>query len=292
MSIFFVPYVVFAPPVAILGKKFGAARVLPILMFTFGSMTLLSAAATNFGGLFALRFFLGVAESGFFPLVIYYLTTFYRRGELARRLAIFYAFSNIANAFSGLLSFGVFQIKSSLLVWRYLFIIEGACSVLFSFFAYWYLPRSAAQAKFLNIEEKALAFHRVQVDSSSVVQEDFRFKEAVKIFKHPTTYAFLMIEICLGVPIQSVGLFMPQIIQRLGYDTVKTNLYTGKRFGSLAIYCFVLQQMMRKGCGGRPQENRYPQNGVPNNGLEELETPQEIQTDGKTWQLHPISAEQ
>ena len=99
VSIFFVPYVVFAPPVTILGKKFGAARVLPILMFTFGSMTLLSAAANNFGGLFALRFFLGMAESGFFPLVIYYLTTFYRRGELARRLAMFYAASNCANAF-------------------------------------------------------------------------------------------------------------------------------------------------------------------------------------------------
>lgn len=97
--IFFVPYVIFAPPVAILGKRYGPARVLPILMFTFGSMTLLAAAAHNFAGLFTLRFFLGMAESGFFPLVIYYLTTFYRRGELARRLAVFYAASNIANAF-------------------------------------------------------------------------------------------------------------------------------------------------------------------------------------------------
>lgn len=103
ISIFFVPYVIFAPPTAIIGKKFGAARVLPILMFTFGSMTLLSAAVVNFQGLFALRFFLGMAESGFFPLVIYYLTTFYRRGELARRLAMFYAASNIANAFVGFL---------------------------------------------------------------------------------------------------------------------------------------------------------------------------------------------
>jgi MFS family permease len=99
VMIFFVPYVVFAPIVAIIGKKYGAARVLPVLMFTFGSMTLIAAAAVNFGGIFALRFFLGMAESGFFPLVIYYLTTFYRRGELARRLAIFYAASNIANAF-------------------------------------------------------------------------------------------------------------------------------------------------------------------------------------------------
>ncbi|KAI6780839.1 uncharacterized protein J7T54_007318 [Emericellopsis cladophorae] len=226
ISIFFVPYVVFAPPVAIIGKKFGPARVLPILMFIFGSMTLLSAAVHNFGGLFALRFFLGAAESGFFPLVIYYLTTFYRRGELARRLAVFYAASNIANAFSGLLSFGVFHIESRLFVWRYLFIIEGAASVLFAIFAFWYLPRSAAESCFLGAEEKALAFHRIQVDSSSTVSEAFNLKDSIKIFKYPTTYAFLMIEICLGVPIQSVALFMPQIISRLGYGVIQTNLYT------------------------------------------------------------------
>lgn len=99
VSIFFVPYVLLAPPIAMVGKKFGPHRVLPIMMFGFGSMTLLMTAAKNFSGVFALRFILGACESAFFPLVIYYLTTFYRRGELARRLALFYAASNIANAF-------------------------------------------------------------------------------------------------------------------------------------------------------------------------------------------------
>jgi MFS family permease len=97
------------------------------MMFTFGFATLMVVAVQNFGGLLALRWILGMAESAFFPLVIYYQTTFYRRGELARRLAIFYAASSIASAFGGLLSFGVFQIKTgSLADWRYLFIIEGS----------------------------------------------------------------------------------------------------------------------------------------------------------------------
>src|SRR4051812_31414607 len=90
-----------------LGKKYGPSVVLPIMMACFGSMTLLTVAATNFSGMMALRWFLGMvvvtirfpcanfehlgmSESAFFPLVIYYLTTFYRRGELARRLAVFY----------------------------------------------------------------------------------------------------------------------------------------------------------------------------------------------------------
>ena len=51
-------------------------------------------------------------------------------------------------------------------------------------------------------------------------------KKALGIFKEPSTYGFLAIEVCLGVPLQSVSLFLPQIVQRLGYDKVKTNLYT------------------------------------------------------------------
>jgi len=78
----------------------------------------------------------------------------------------------------------------------------------------------------LNDGERALAFHRIQTDSSSTVAEDFNLKDSLKIFKQPTTYAFLAIEICLGVPLQSVSLFLPQIVARLGYTTVKTNLYT------------------------------------------------------------------
>lgn len=227
ISIFFIPYVIFAPPFAMLAKKFGASRALPVMMCTFGSMTLLSAAVTNFSGLFALRWFLGMAEAAFFPTVIFYLTTFYRRGELARRLAIFYAASNIANAFSGLLAFAIFHIQDTrIFVWRYLFILEGSITVLFSLFAFWYLPRSAAHAKFLNQEERDLAFHRIHVDSSSVVGEEFNLKDSLKIFTYWTTYGFLAIEICLGVPLQSVALFLPQIIGRITTEPIQTNLYT------------------------------------------------------------------
>ncbi len=124
-----------------LGKKYGPAG-LPIMMFTFGSMTILTACAQNFGGIFALRWILGMAESGFFPLVIYYLTTFYRRGELAPSSCHLLRRVNIANAFSGLLAFAVFHIESSTLSpWRYLSLIEGSLSILFSVFAFWYLPQ-------------------------------------------------------------------------------------------------------------------------------------------------------
>lgn len=60
LSVFFVPYVLTAPFLGVVGKMYGPARVLPCMMFAFGSMTILTLAAKNFGGLLALRWFLGM----------------------------------------------------------------------------------------------------------------------------------------------------------------------------------------------------------------------------------------
>ncbi|KAE8152966.1 major facilitator superfamily domain-containing protein [Aspergillus avenaceus] len=241
LSIFFIPYVLTAPVLGIVGKMYGPNLVLPCMMLTFGLCTLLVVVVYNFGGLLAIRWFLGMSESAFFPLVIYYLTTFYRRGELARRLAIFYAAQSIASAFSGLLAFGVFRIHSGPLApWRYLFLIEGGATVVFAAFVIWYLPRSASEAGFLTEAEKALAFTRMQLDSSSVVNEKLDIRDAFRIFKHPTSWAVLAIEVCLGVPLQAVQLFLPQIISRLNYGTVKTNLYTVAPNVSGAVMLLIL----------------------------------------------------
>lgn len=125
LSLFYIPFVLCGPGMNMLTKRFGAKLILPIAMIIFGAMAMLSAAVTNFGGLLTTRWFLGMAESGFYPGVIFYLTTFYKRSELAGRLSIFYAASVIAGAFTGLIAYGVFQIESSLHGWQYLFLIEG-----------------------------------------------------------------------------------------------------------------------------------------------------------------------
>ncbi|KAK9474434.1 major facilitator superfamily domain-containing protein [Dipodascopsis tothii] len=241
LSVFYVPYVLCAFPIALLGKRFGVALVLPLLMVGFGGMSLISAGCHNWGGLMTTRWFLGTFESAFFPLVIYYLTTFYRRGELARRLAIFYAASNIANAFSGLLSFGIFHIKNDAIEgWRWLFIIEGATTMLAAVGAFFLLPRDIASCRYLTAEEKEVAFLRMQSDSSAVVNEKLNIRDAVKVFRQPAVIGWLILEVCLGVPLQSISLFLPQIVSRLGFSTVKTNLYTVAPNVSGAVVLLVL----------------------------------------------------
>ncbi|CAK5280523.1 unnamed protein product [Mycena citricolor] len=125
VMIFYVSFCLSGTPMSLLVKRFSAARVLPILMVGFGSMSLLTAAAKNFSEIFAIRWFLGMFESSVLPSVvrvlksyqpvssqnmvrkIYYLSTFYTRGELASRLGLFYAASSISGAFSGMIAYGV-----------------------------------------------------------------------------------------------------------------------------------------------------------------------------------------
>jgi MFS family permease len=124
------------------------------------------------------------------------------------------------------LAFGVFQINGALYGWQYLFLIEGAATIVTAIIAFIYLPRTPQQAKFFNEEEKALALHRIQTDSSAVVGEKVSLREACKVFAHPVTIGWLMISICVGVPLNSINNWFPQIIQELGTGTVMTNLYT------------------------------------------------------------------
>ncbi|KAG0648164.1 putative transporter [Hyphodiscus hymeniophilus] len=227
LSIWYIPIVLFGPPMNILTKKYGAALVLPIAIFGFGSFLMFGAATKNWGGIMTTRWFLGVFESGFYPAVIFYLTLFYKRTELAGRLGAFFAAGAIANGFTGLIAYGCFQIKGDIHGWQYLFLIEGAVTILSGVVAIIVLPHSAARAKFLTPEEKEVAYTRMARDSSSVVDSKFVFKDAIKICTEDKFFfAYMMVGISNGVPLFSVSTFLVQIVQRLGYGTVKTNLLT------------------------------------------------------------------
>ncbi|KAI0018867.1 major facilitator superfamily domain-containing protein [Xylariomycetidae sp. FL0641] len=229
MTTFYIPLIVCCPPVNLLAKKYGPGLVLPLEMLVFGAMATLCAATTTFGGIVAVRLVLGAAESAFLPGVIFYLTTFYTRTELARRLCTFYAAYQIAGAFNGLIAFGVFQIRDggALRGWQYLFVIEGSATFVAGLLALLILPRSAATAYFLSDAQRGLARRRLELDSSSEVDAAFSLRAAGRAFTQDALWvAYGAIGFCLCVPLFSVATFLPQIVARFGFDAVTTNLYT------------------------------------------------------------------
>ncbi|PVH76158.1 MFS general substrate transporter [Cadophora sp. DSE1049] len=238
LVIFYVTFCLLDLPSNLLLKKFTAKYWLPFLMTGWGSMTLLQCAAHNWAGLVTLRVFMGAFEAGFFAGIIFYLTTFYKRDEIAFRLALFYGAATIAGAFSGLVAFGVFQIHhDSVPGWKFLMIIEGGITVLLAAFAVWWLPESAAKCKWLTEEEKAMARARMLQDSSKVTDEKLDIKFAVKKILDWRIMAYAILAFSYGTASSIVGNFLPQLVGRLGYSSIKTNLYTVAPF---VCGCFIL----------------------------------------------------
>lgn len=190
---------------------------------------------------------MGIFEAGFFGTpphthlhhslnnpsagVIFYLTQFYKRNEMAFRLSIFYGMVTIAGAFSGLISFGVFQIKHHLPGWKYLFLIEGGATILIASFSFYWLPASGAQCHWFTDAEAHTAQARLLQDGSVRPGEKLSIREALAALADWRVLVWAVSCFCYGIAQSSVSNFMPQMVALLGYSTIKTNLYT------VAPYC-------------------------------------------------------
>src|SRR6476646_10999233 len=156
-GIFFIGYFIFEVPSNLALERFGASRWIARIMVTWGIISAAMALVSGELSFYVLRFLLGVAEAGFFPGIILYLTYWYPAEYRARFLAAF-AFavpvSTVIGApVSGLLLGldGAMGLKG----WQWLFVIEGIPSVLLGIVTWFYLTDRPAKATWLTAEQKA-----------------------------------------------------------------------------------------------------------------------------------------
>nr|XP_031858636.1 uncharacterized protein CI109_006016 [Kwoniella shandongensis]KAA5525708.1 hypothetical protein CI109_006016 [Kwoniella shandongensis] len=237
LSVFYVPFCTLVIPGVMLTRKIGPRFTIPGYMIGWGVMSMISAACKNFAGMLVVRILLGAFEAGFASSLIFYLTTFYTRGELGKRIAVFYSCQAISGAFSGLIAYGVFQMESKLWGWQILFLIEGAFTVAFAVLVGVVLPWTPATARFLNQREKEVARLRLLQDGSTKTDTKFSSKSFFKPLSDWKFYVYGGIALCYGISASVAGNFLTQIIGRFHYSTVKTNLFTVAPyiFGTLCL---------------------------------------------------------
>jgi Sugar phosphate permease len=144
LTLYFIGYVIFEVP-ANMVLKLGTPKIwLPTVSLIWGVVATLMGIIQNYPGFLASRFFLGVAESGLFPGVVYYLSMWYKRNEQHYRVALFFSAASLAGAFGGVLAWvgllslcilhgmlmslqGISHMKgvAGLNGWRWIFILVG-----------------------------------------------------------------------------------------------------------------------------------------------------------------------
>ncbi|KAK6381593.1 hypothetical protein LTS17_004652 [Exophiala oligosperma] len=226
LTIYYVMFVLFGPVMTVFTKICSAKISLPCMMVAFGIASACTAVAKNLGHLMVCRIFVGIFESGFLASVVFYLSKWYTRSEIASRIAIFYAGAVVASAFGGLIAFGMFHIKSSgnLFDWSYLFILEGCLTCLVAIISYFVLPRDIANAWFLTQSEKEVAEARIQLESMQNRSGKWVWSEAISEFKTVHGWARVVIAFSVGILPNASANFLAIMTVRLGYSVTKTNL--------------------------------------------------------------------
>ncbi|KAI0521788.1 major facilitator superfamily domain-containing protein [Xylaria bambusicola] len=245
VSILFVGYLLMQVPSNLFLNKIGLPGIyLPACMAVWGVISASTAAVTNFGGLLAVRFFLGFVEAVYFPGCLYYLSCWYTRKELGLRTALLYSGALISGAFSGLIAAAV---KANLDgargygAWQWLFIIEGVITVAVAFIALPILPNFPRTTKWLTEEERALAIWRLEEDVGEddwAGGEQSMWEGAKLAFTDIKTYVLLLL--LLGI-VSSGGVtnFLPAVVKTLGYPPVETLLLTSPPY----VLCVVTSSL-------------------------------------------------
>jgi D-galactonate transporter len=236
-GIFFIGYFIFEVPSNLALEKFGASRWIARIMVTWGIISALMALVNSEWSFYLLRFLLGVAEAGFFPGIILYLTYWYPAEYRARFLAAFalaVPVSTVIGApISGLLLGldGVWGLRG----WQWLFIVEGVPSVLLGIVTWFYLTDRPERANWLSSEQKAWLSSRLNAETAA--------KEAVShmtlgdALSSPKVLMLSLIYFCFVAALYGMQFWLPTIVKAFGLTNAQTGFVTAipYLFGTIAM---------------------------------------------------------
>ncbi|KAH7103113.1 MFS general substrate transporter [Auriculariales sp. MPI-PUGE-AT-0066] len=221
LLIFFVGYLLGEVPSNMVLSRSRPSIYLPSIMVVWGIAGGLFSLIQSYTGLVVARFFLGCIESGFFPGVMFLLSSWYRKGELAKRMSWFYSASIVSGAFGGLLAGGITDSLAGshgIAGWRWLFIIEGVMTVVLAFVAMFLLPDWPHTTRWLSDDEKRLARARIAADAIGSADGDHMGHWAslkAAIFEWRTYMFLFMYMVITGAG--TISYFIPTITTSLGY---------------------------------------------------------------------------
>jgi len=237
-GIFFLGYVIFEVPSNILMYKVGARLWIARIMISWGLIGGAMAFVQTPTQFYLLRFLLGVAEAGFIPGVLLYLTYWFPAAWRGRIIALFLAAIPMSNIIGGPLSGWILQSlggTAGLAGWQWLFIIETVPSILLGIAILMFLDNGVDDAKWLTEEEK-----RVIHDEISHEAKLIEHANVMGALKSPRVWLLGLAYFCIASAIYIASFWMPTLIKQLGVsDPLQIGWLTTIPY-SVAIVAMVL----------------------------------------------------
>ncbi|QPZ38914.1 MFS transporter [Paramicrobacterium chengjingii] len=244
-GIFFLGYAAVEVPSNIIMRKVGAKIWMARIMVTWGIVSTLMVFAHNEWIFYLLRVLLGVAEAGFFPGVILFLTYWIPLNYRARVNGLFYFGAPLAFIFGGPLSGALLDMHGlfGLTGWQLMFSVTGVITVIVGIIAFFYLDDGPHKAKWLSTGERDALLAELAIEDSA--KEDHSPKGSIRALTNPKVLYFAAIYFTIQMSVYGITFYLPsQIAALVGTDVgLEVGLLTAVPWGFALIATFVLSRL-------------------------------------------------
>ncbi len=213
-GLFFIGYLLLEVPSNMALHRFGARRWIARIMVSWGIVATVMTWVPNAGWLYALRFILGIAEAGFFPGIILYLTFWFPQKDRTRIVALFMLAIPMSSAIGAPVSsliisagHGAFGLEG----WRTMFLFEGIPAIVFGVICWYYLTDRPKDAHWLDADERAALVTAMDEDEAAKAS---RYHVSVReSLTRPRVWALAFVYFGGVYGLYALGFFLPTIIK-------------------------------------------------------------------------------
>jgi len=259
-GIFFLGYFVFEVPSTVILHKVGARFWIGRVMITWGLVSIAMAFTRGPISFYVLRFLLGVAEAGFFPGIILYISYWFPANHRSAATALFMAAAPAAGLIGSPVSGALMQMNGMLGLrgWQWLFLVEGGPALVLGLITFWYLTDRPAEAQWLDAEERAWLTQAIVEEQTALT--DPRSYSVWRAMMDWKVLALALAYFGTSAGLYTIGFWAPLIVRSLGFSVFRVGFLvaipnliavigmvlwsrhsdrTGERYWHAAIACLV-----------------------------------------------------
>lgn len=236
-GIFFLAYFLFEVPSNLFLERVGARKWIARIMFTWGVVSGATAFISGETSFFVVRVLLGIAEAGFFPGIIFYLTLWFPAVYRARIIGYFMAAIPLSTVIGAPLSGFLLGLDGlmGLKGWQWLFILEALPALILSIVVFFYLTDRPADATWLEPDERAWLATRLQQEQRK--REAVRRYSVVEALLNPKVLALSLVYFGAVATNYGLSFFLPQIVKSFGVSNLQAGFVTALPYivGAISI---------------------------------------------------------